>query len=187
MAARLWGIMATTVDSFNPYAPPAATVDEVAAPPPAERSAVPMVFGILSVIFAGLFLLFCLLAGTIGVLSRPRPPVPAERVEPTRPHHRHTEPPDGAMAIVGLGMLGGSIALLVIGIGQIRYRRWAARAAVVWSIAAPAVVIGGVVWAGMVASGDALFALIPTVVLLLPYPVLLLIFFTRPRVLASMR
>ena len=75
--------------------------------------------------------------------------------------------------------------MLILGIGQVRYRRWAARGTVVWSVFAPGILVAAVVW-GMVSSLAEGLALLPATVMLLPYPILLLVFFTRTRVVRSM-
>jgi hypothetical protein len=174
-------------EDINPYAPPVADGGPSPSPESASRSAVPRVFGVLSITFSGLFVLLVAVSAAIGVYSSSArsggAPAPSVREQPMHPVGGDL--PHGAMVCLGLDVIGGTIALLVIGIGQVRYRRWAARGSVIWSVVVLALFVGSGAWTA-IATPLAALSLLPTAVVLLPYPVLLWIFFSRERVVASM-
>lgn len=173
----------------------------------------PRTFGILSIVFASLVLvgsLFGLIGLVVPVLIAHAPP-------PHRPEDAH------AMAFLsrmylGVGIISAvlsvmSAALLALGIGQLRYRAWAAVWSVRWSIVAlGAVVVIAVLCVGTfgrslgeamqmgpgaaqpipsAAAGQmgtvfgAVYAVM-AVFFYAPYPILLLVFFSRARVRAAM-
>jgi hypothetical protein len=178
------------MEAHNPYAAPDVELGPAPPPSPAVRSVVPRVLGILSIVFSGLFLIS--IPGTAALQSLMQPP--AKKVSPvldepprnseSPPPPASAESPVGVVICLILALLGGSIGLLVLGIGQVRYRRWAARGTVVWSIVAPGLLVAAMVLA-IVDSPAAGLSLLPITVMLLPYPILLLVFFTRPRVVGS--
>ncbi|HXU01520.1 MAG TPA: hypothetical protein VN903_11030 [Polyangia bacterium] len=217
--------MNTPVDLRSPYQPPAS--DLAQGPPelpvlqPHERSGAPKVFGVLSIIFASLILL----SSAVGVLFS----LAAGMVSDLGSQAGETADAAAAAAMMqplakvyqGFGLQSMilfvmSILLLVIGIGQVRYRAWACRWSVYWG-AAGLVCVGLMVAISMliVSPGYAAFldslshikpqegqAPMPSlgpmsafvggtfavvnVIVYAPYPALMLMFFTRERVRASM-
>jgi hypothetical protein len=177
-------------------------------PPTTAVSGVPRTFGILSIIFAGIVLLFSL----FGVISLLVPLLIAHAPPPARAEdaaniaaisHAYT-----AMGGVSALLSVMSAALIALGIGQLRYRAWAAVWSVRWAVVALGVVI---VMADLMATtftrsifelasrgspsppamhqlGNVLGLVYAamTVFFYAPYPIVLLIFFSRPRVRAAM-
>lgn len=170
---------------------------------------VPRTLGILSIVFASLILfgsLFGLVGLLVSILASHAPP-------PTRP--------EDAAVLTGVsrmyGAMGGisallsvmSAALLALGIGQLRYRAWAAVWSVRWSIVALGAVL---VMADVMATtfttslfdlmaagnrtaaapahdvGRAIGAVYAAMMVMFyaPYPIVLLVFFTRRYVRAAM-
>jgi len=207
-------------DPSNPYQAPVA---ELAQPP--ELIAVsPKVIGILSIVFASIVMV----AGLIGLLvfeaasRRYLSPVTAAEeyspwsmdmlrvvLAPMRDVHRGFMYQCAILTVM-------SIALLVIGIGQVRYRKWACNASLSWGGTA-LVCVGAMiaivmliitpaysaifdlaarlpsrVIAARVATWNGLIGtardwlMAITVVLYTPYPVVLLYFFSRGNVRAAM-
>jgi Na+-driven multidrug efflux pump len=172
-------------------------------------TAVPRTFGILSIVFASLVLvgsLFSMVGLIVPVMLSHAPP---------------SARPEDAQALklvstmyLGMGIIGCVLAvmsslLLALGIGQLRYRRWAA----VWSTRWAIVALGSIVVMAIIltstassVAGDvagaahatdaasarhvgAAFGAIYAVMLVLfyaPYPILLLAYFSRDRVRAAM-
>jgi hypothetical protein len=152
---------------------PRSTIGAVEPP----LSKVPKVFGILSIIFGGLTLLQSLydIARTLA-----GDPVFVVMV-------RHV-----LMAVM-------SAWLLAIGIGQVRYRARARRHAVWWSVAGVVAVVAIVSLTSAVMTPDNVpkhggtdfngflaYRFVTITIALLPYPILMLVFFTRPNVRRSM-
>ena len=174
----------------NPYAPPAGD-DEVPSPVPEQvdrRSAVPLVFGILSITFSSVLLvmmLFGTCSAVIGTITNARRDSKRAQIAEREPPHASSP---ASVAVTGvyavLIALPMPVALLVIGIGQVRYRRWALRATRVWSLCAIGLCVGHILYAAI--ARTEVVNVIPLTILLLPYPVLLLIFFARRRTVASM-
>jgi hypothetical protein len=206
----------------NPYAPPTAAGEWVPQGPseaPPVVSSAPKAFGVLSIIFASIVLLFGLLASCgglaggsmsqLGKLGGSRAP------EEMRQALVHMGTIYTAIGIQGLILTVMSALLLAIGIGQLRYRRWAGAWSVYWGGLA-LVALAGMVAMYFLMIGPAyqrFFDLIAratpsgtmptqlsgslanifggtssvmTVLFYAPYPILLLIFFTREHVRASM-
>lgn len=117
--------------------------------------------------------------------ARPLPAPPA----PARPSETRSSAPIVLAAVVGLAFLVLTPALLVIGIGQVRYRRWAVKPTIVWAVLALASMACLLAWGVLARDPGArpTLTMIPSVVFLAPYPILLLVFFTRPRTIASMQ
>ena len=197
-----------------------------ALPPlsPHERSPAPKVFGILSIIFSSIVLLFAAMgllataathaAGALGNAAASADPAKSAEVAAMM----------GPMAKVyaGIGYLSMilfvmSAVLLAIGIGQLRYRAWACRWSVYWGVAgllcvglmvaislliispayaemfeamarakAQGTAEAAPAMSGMSAVFGGTFAVM-CVIVYAPYPGLMLLFFTRERVRASMR
>lgn len=173
---------------------------------------VPRTMGILSIVFGSIVLFFSLF-GTLGLIV---PLVVSHAPPPTRP--------DDAIVMQAVtriyGAMGGisamltvmSALLLALGIGQMRYRRWAG----VWSVRWAVVALGAVVVMALVAAtffssffdlmaaGD--HAATPqglagareagramgivyaamTVLMYAPWPIVMLAFFSRKHVRAAM-
>ena len=222
--------MNTPVDLGSPYQPPTAELSQPAAPlpdlKPSERSPAPKVFGVLSIIFASIVLLFAAIgllgavatraAETMGAAPGADPAKAAEVAAMMGPMAKVY----GGIGLQSLILFVMSAALLVIGIGQLRYRAWACRWSVTWGVAGLVCVAlmvaislliispayasmfesmarvkqnagegGGpdvAAMGGMSAVFGGTFAVL-CVILYAPYPALMLLFFTRERVRASMR
>ncbi|MDB4965815.1 MAG: hypothetical protein JWN44_1504 [Myxococcales bacterium] len=169
----------------------------------------PRTLGILSIIFASI-VLFGSLFGVLGLLV----PLMLRHAPPGRAADRqalemlsHMYLVMGAMSAILLVM---SSTLLALGIGQLRYRAWAAVWTVRWSVVAlGCVVVMAILMSRMFSSGTFFSALAQTnpeaaagakqvgtlfgavyagmmVFFYSPYPILLIAFFTRPRVRAAM-
>ncbi len=210
-------------DPQNPYAPPTAAGEWVptASPeaPPVVSSA-PKVFGVLSIIFASIVLFFGLLTSCAGfagggVAQLGRLPAQGSQGEEMKQALSFMGTIYTAIGIQGLILTVMSALLLAIGIGQLRYRRWAGAWSVYWGGLA-LVSLAGMVAMYFLMIGPAyqkFFDMIsratpsgamPTqlsgsianifggtssammVLFYAPYPILLLIFFTREQIRASM-
>lgn len=211
----------------NPYAPPQGA-DEPwmpAGPPPEEppthRSGAPKVFGVLSIVFASLVLLFGLMQSCTGLVTRSMAnigqlaPDDDEKAVQVRKSMSHMATIYSGMGIQGLILALMSGLLLAIGVGQLRYRRWAQQWTVYWSwaafvaiaamVAISFLMIGpayqrffdamasssptGGMPAGLGSSMSSIFGGttgVLTVIFYAPYPILLLIFFSRERIRAVM-
>ncbi|MCA1662993.1 MAG: hypothetical protein LC659_01715 [Myxococcales bacterium] len=173
-------------------------------------TAVPRAFGILSIVFASIVLvgsLFGLLGLVVPVLLEHAPP-------PSRPQDAQALAMLSSMYL-GMGAMSAilsvmSALLLALGIGQLRYRAWAALWSVRWGVVAlGAVVVMAILMTttmrstlGSIAStananGDAAAArdvgsmigvVYAAMVVLFysPYPILMLAYFSRDRVRAAM-
>lgn len=128
-------------DPSNPYAPPQ-TTDQSGPPPLSPMSpsstSVPKVFGVLSIVFASLIGLGGLLGtcsfavtGAVGAL-----PADSAKLAEMRPMMEAMKTLYAGFGFQSLILLAMSIWLLVLGIGQMRYRAWAARQSVTWGLAA---------------------------------------------------
>jgi len=175
---------------------------------PGGVTAVPRTFGILSIVFSSLVLVGSLF-GLLGLIV----PVALKHAPPTRPEDAQ------AMAMLSsmytcMGLISAiltvmSSALLALGIGQLRYRKWAAVWSVRWAIVALGAVVvmailmtttmrstlGSVATMGGAGNPQAarevgsMFGLIyasMVVVFYSPYPILMLVYFSRERVRAAM-
>jgi len=213
----------------NPYqAPVADLVQPYVAPagPPEELARSPKVFGVLSIVFASIVMV----GGLLGLMAGAAASVMGSTGELTAGAEGGNDDMQKAKVFMGpmVDVYRGvsyqsiiltvmSVALLVIGIGQVRYRRWARGGSVYWGGAALACVAAmiaismliitpayaamfaglarmapdarGVASAsmgngfmGMMGGSLAVF----TVILYAPYPLLLLYFFSRDNVRASM-
>ena len=210
--------------SNNPYAPPASAESEwaPAAPPAASPvyTGVPKVFGTLSIIFASIVLLFGLLSSCTGFLagsfSRFGDMAPqGKNTEQMREALGHMGTIYLAIGIQGIILTAMSSLLLAIGVGQVRYRRWAGAWSVYWGglalvalagmVAMSFFLIGpayqkffesiarasptGALPSGLTGSMSTIFggsSSVMTIFFYAPYPILLLIYFTREHVRAAM-
>lgn len=214
----------------NPYAPPRTSASPT--PPPldatGQRSAVPRVLGILSIISSGLALLLGLLfVGTTVAAYKATREIERQfkehrerqrqnakgdkalrgdksgksdkgdkgdkrdkgkRLDSSAPARVPTSTKRPIPTMIGALLITatlslGTIALLVLGIGQVRYRPWSYRFSVIWSWA---VIVGLVAGGGLVALRRegviAALMLIP----LLVYPVVTLSLVTGRRARASL-
>jgi len=176
-------------DHANPYAPPVTSEAPSASGAPSGRasSKVPLVCGILSIIFSAL-MVFVGISGVAYALLHAR----AERAAAARyPASQPAERPalglggasDLAALAMGIGLLGLTPALLVVGVGQLRYRRWSWLGTLIWAGLALLCLLLPLLTA-LVQQADSretlghLFAL----VLLGAYPVVLVSLFMRGRV-----
>lgn len=181
----------------------------------------PKVYGILSIIFGGLTLLFSLstgcmaMAGKKGDLNTWMVKGQANQAERAAAYQRfydRTYPATVAQTMIYSLM---SIALVLVGIGQLRYKRWARPASLIWGLVALLCVVATVLigllmvkpanrelfaemqrlsagtldaavnrMAGSMADNP--WTLVGSVVFYAPYPVLLLIYFSKSAVRAAM-
>jgi len=211
--------MNTPEDPRSPYQPPAADLSqpqtELPKLAPHERSPAPKVFGVLSIIFSSIVLLF----STFGLLAGAAAGAAGHSTAASSDVDRAAE-------VVGQKILAGfgiqslilfvmSALLLAIGIGQLRYRAWARRWSVYWGgaalacvavLAAISILIISPAYADLISSAahakqpgtEALGAMgdlsawlggtfaVMCVIFYTPYPAMMLLFFTRERVRASM-
>jgi len=214
-------------DPQNPYAPtPAAASAEVYRPPldsgPPVHTSAPKVFGVLSIIFASIVMLFGLLASCGGLLGGSvtqfgdmAGAAGGSKAAELRAVFSTVGTIYTAMGIQGLVLTILSSLLLAIGVGQLRYRAWACRWSVYWGGLA-LVAVAGMVAVSMLLIGPAYQKMIETmahaapsgaipmgmaggmsklmggsssiitVIFYAPYPILMLIFFTRETVKAAM-
>jgi hypothetical protein len=189
---------------------------------PHERSGAPKVFGILSIIFASIVLLF----SSMGMLATLATSAASNigKIVPDADKAAEVTTMMQPMAKVyqGIGLQSAilfvmSALLLAIGIGQLRYRAWAQRWSVYWGAAglacvglmvaislliiAPAYAQFFESLSHMKPQGDGQAAVpsmgpmagmfggtfaVMSVIVYGPYPALMLLFFTRDRVRASM-
>lgn len=96
---------------------------------------------------------------------------------------------EAVLWIVGPLLLGatfvlGTPALLVLGIGQVRYRRWSYRFTLIWSWSALAGLILSGVMLGIVNANRVASSL--SMLLWLPYPIVMLSLITRPGARAAL-
>jgi heme/copper-type cytochrome/quinol oxidase subunit 3 len=141
---------------------------------------VPLIFGVLSITFSGVMLFFLLMgAGTYMLARHGAPP----EIEAQRRQEVRTE-----VVIVTAYVLvvSGPMAavLLAVGIGQVRYRRWALGATRLWSGAALTLLGAHTLYVLLVTKDQR--ALIPLSVFLALYPLLQLLFFARRQTRAAM-
>jgi hypothetical protein len=133
------------VSTYDPFTPPAS---DISATPeaPSRPTGAPKIFGILSIVFSSLMLLYSLLkmlaGGMVSAVGSMAPPSDDPQfaeiqsmLEPMARIYR-------ALAWEGTLVAVLSGLLLAIGIGQLRYREWARRWTVYWSFAALAAVVG---------------------------------------------
>jgi hypothetical protein len=216
----------TPPDPTSPYQPPSADLSQPLAPlqelAPHERSAAPKVFGVLSIIFSSIVLLFSSFGMLGGLASSALQSMGsladqgekgaefAAMMGPMAKVYR-------GMGLESLILFVMSALLLAIGIGQVRYRAWARRWSVYWGAAGLVCVILMVAISLLIVSPayaemldamsrikpengqppmpqpmgavsgaiGATFAIV-SVFVYTPYPALMLLFFTREKVRASM-
>jgi uncharacterized membrane protein len=171
---------------------------------------VPRTFGILSIVFASIVLVSSLF-GVLGLMvpaliAHAPPPRPEDKQALEFVSRMYT-----AMGIISVMLAVMSGALLALGIGQLRYRQWAHVWTVRWGIVAlGVVVIMAIVMAKFFTSsifdvmaqnpntasdqaamrgvGNAFGAIYASMIVVFyaPYPILLMIFFSRRHVRAAM-
>lgn len=190
--------------------------DELPRLAPHERSAAPKVFGVLSIIFASLVLLSSTLGLLGGAASGAAGSAAgASSSEADKVAAQVGVKILEGLAVQSLILFVMSALLLAIGIGQLRYRAWARRWSVYWGaaalvcvglLAAISVLIISPAYAELFNSAAQLkpgaealpgsmgglsawlggtFAVL-CVIFYTPYPAMMLLFFTREHVRASM-
>lgn len=212
----------------NPYqAPVADLVQPYVAPegPPEQLARAPKVFGVLSIVFASIIMVCGLLGLMAGAAASVMQTAGAEGLEAGgNDDMQKVKMFMGPMVEVYRGISYQSviltlmsIALLVIGIGQVRYRKWARGASVYWGGTALACVAAMIAISMLIITpaysemfeglarmapnqrgvasakmGGGLMGMmggslaVMTVIFYAPYPLLLLYFFSRDNVRASM-
>jgi hypothetical protein len=212
-------------DPQNPYAPPTSAGEGWSPSPsypeaPPVPSSAPKVLGVLSIIFGSIVLLFGLLASCGGLagqgISKVGQLAPQDqKLEAMKVALSYMSTIYTAIGIQGLILTVMSSLLLAIGIGQVRYRRWAGAWSVTWGGLALVALCGMVAisflmigpayqkmfdaiargtpsgtiptaFSGSMANIFGGTSGVMTVLFYAPYPILLLIFFTREHVRASM-
>ena len=177
---------------FNPYAPPASSDAPCPTEPGARpRSRVPLVCGILSITFSGLFLMPLLVGlGSAAIFYTAARPPPAEAVPATQPAPKRPNEPlsDSGAVVLGLAVLLLTPALLVLGIGQVRYKRWTLVGTTVWAGLAVLSLLTTVLLSSVASTDRFTHAarMLPAVICLAPYPIVLLSLYSRRRVRASL-
>lgn len=212
--------------SFTPPgSPPRSDPPGAHAPPPTSRPSGPKVFGVLSIIFAAMTIFSSLLGGCSLSMNRGGGSTaalstlsagPGGSAAMVQAYQRYYDAIFVASAAQIALLLALSILLLFVGIGQLRYRRWARLGSLAWA-AAGLVALGVMVILAQVVFrpaaqqlvADLVRAMRPgspeasimglmgslmgggamstvTLILYLPYPLLLLIYFSRARVRDAM-
>src|SRR5947209_6010974 len=131
-------------DPSNPYAPPQST--DQSGPPPlppplgTSSTSVPKVFGVMSIIFASIVglggLLFSCSLPAAGFMGAAGNGMSGEKAAEMAPMLQAMKSVYTGLGLQGVIFLAMSIWLLVLGIGQLRYRVWACRQSVTWGLAA---------------------------------------------------
>jgi hypothetical protein len=185
--------------------------------PTAKPSAIPKVMGVLSIVFSSLVLLWSLaaLAGSCGgsamvngiEINADTPGVSQAFIDSWAASY-------ASYQYYGLCFLIGSVWLLVVGIGQVKYRHWACAGSVTWGLGALVLLgiavlilialIGPAYGEMMVAMQDlqpdapfrfgrgmgqvaTTMMAVLTVVIYLPYPIVMIVLFRKDNVRESMR
>jgi len=168
----------------------------------APRPSSPRVLGILSIVFGSIVTAFSLFGLVTARMNTDRLIAPSMR-EASAIYLAKLQP---WATIVALVMVAMSVALIVIGIGQRRYRRWAQQGAVLWSCAALVVLMGLFAHQFLVTapaldeflrslatfsdaslfSGMGVGLGFASLLLYAPYPIILLVMMRRPVVVAAM-
>ena len=214
--------------SDNPYAPPASMSAPTALPRPAPTfSGAPKVFGILSIVFGSLMILGGLgqiaggvFTGAMGTIMDDIAGADTGGADLAQLQGMYAMMASlmWVQLVQGLIFTAMSIWLLVLGIGQLRYRRWAANHSAYWGATAliSLVIICGLSigivgpayqeffesamrslpaeqgspmpdMGGLMGAMGGIGSAIGMVIFYAPYPVLLLAFFSRPMIKASMQ
>ncbi|MCC6623121.1 MAG: hypothetical protein IT385_17820 [Deltaproteobacteria bacterium] len=166
------------------------------------RPSAPKVLGILSIIFGSLLVLLTLFAllTTDSMLNKLFEGFPGKGF---KEYMDELGPWMTIWSVITLVMAG---SLLAIGIGQLRYRRWARASSIVWALAALVFVAGQVAFHFLVTApalerllgalakseiasmigGLGSSSIITTVVLYSPYPIITLVLMRKPEVVEAM-
>ena len=168
-----------------------------------RRHPAPKVLGILSLVFGGIVVLLTLVGLTLsgaGALDQ----LPGSQRTSIDQYLSAIEP---AATILMVAMIAMSVGLMVIGIGQLGYKRWARQAAIIWSFLGFLVVAGLVLHHYMsvvpaftvfldslgdfaemrqMLEGSTSAGGILSVVMYLPYPIVQLVLMRKPAVVAAM-
>jgi spore maturation protein SpmA len=133
------------------------------------------VLGVLSIVFGSLL---AVLAGLLGmlVLAQHR-----DRI--------HPDPEAVPAAVMFLVLAASAAALVPLGVGQLRYRRWARVTTLIWAVAALVLLVSEIVgFLTVVRDKEAAAGLaLLWGIALSPYPVLLLVFFSRQAIAEVMQ
>jgi hypothetical protein len=105
---------------------------------PVRRHPAPRVLGILSIVFGGIVVLMSLVGMSMSGLSTFEK-LPGFDMDATQRYLDALEP---AATILMMTMIAMSAGLIAIGIGQLRYRQWARKAALAWSVLGLVVIVG---------------------------------------------
>lgn len=165
-------------------------------------SPAPKVLGILSLVFGGVVILMSLIGFSIGGASSMEGLPGAEAA---MNEYLTTIEPWASLLLTAMLVMSGT--LVVIGVGQLGYKRWARKAAITWGIAGIVVVVGTVLhhYLNVVPSFHLLTAVfadtpevatmmegmtssagILSVVMYAPYPIINLVLMRKPTVVAAM-
>ena len=167
--------------------------------PPRPTS--PKTLGVLSIVFGSLVALFSLFGAIVNRGGGFKP-----QGISTGAWQRYLDEIATAAIAMSTLLAAMSIALIVIGVGQRGYKRWAGKASVVWALAALAfLAVQAVVnFAVMIPAMERVFADLPSAAVrstatgavkigvfvslafYLPYPIILLVTFRKPATVAAM-
>lgn len=178
---------------MHPHAPYPA----YGAPPAQQRSGAPKTLGILSIVFGALATLSSI-GGFFGASIMKPPPGAGHAWDRYLQEIRPGQYINSALILVM------SVILIVIGTGQLKYRRWAPKASIYWGIAA-FVVLAVLFVVHLTITGPAMTRFFESqdgpmkamggmsntmafmsLLLYTPYPIVLLVTFRKPNVVASM-
>jgi hypothetical protein len=133
------------MSTYDPFTPPASDTGAPAETIPARPTSAPKVFGILSIVFASVMLLYSLLkmlaGGMVGAVGSIQPPANDPQFAEVQNMFEGMARVYRALAWEGTLVAILSALLLAIGIGQVKYREWARRWTMYWSYAAIAAVV----------------------------------------------
>jgi hypothetical protein len=163
----------------------------------------PKVLGILSIVFGGIVILMTLVGLTmsgVGAFEQ----LPGVDMAAAQIYIDALEP---WATILMMSMIAMSGALVAIGIGQLKYQRWARTAAIGWSLLGFVIIIGLLlqhylvtvpaleVFLGSLGGGNEVTSMmrgltgasgIVSVILYAPYPIIMLVLMRKPAVIESM-
>jgi hypothetical protein len=190
--------------------------------PPQKVPSAPKVFGVLSIVFASLTLISALASGCMQAASKGDRSMSAmvslnskDPAATAAAWEKYMSATRSAMVIQTVTLIVMSVALLILGIGQVRYSRWAGLGTIYWGIVGLISLVGIVLVGRMITHPAAReffdvvshnsrtsleaslnnmmgswlsgpWSMVLTGILYAPYPLLLLIFFGRREVREAM-
>ncbi|MFO0745397.1 MAG: hypothetical protein U1F43_06955 [Myxococcota bacterium] len=164
----------------------------------------PKVFGILSIVFGSLvalFTLFGLVASSTGAFTG------LMRESQQGPFREYVSTLQPMTTIIAVVMLAMSVWLIFIGIGQRRYRGWARSSSFIWGALGLAILAAHFAWqvlvlgpvldrfiaqistgsaAGSMVGGMTRTLTLASLVLYVPYPIILMVWSRKPHIVTAM-